>query len=245
MNTSKYIDKRSKEAYWVQLYQALRSDIIDGTIPAGTRLPSSPILAKQQGVDETDVNFAVNKLINEQLLQRQGDHVIVYAKAVDPQMFDRLTNLAHVIESRSKSATLIDFPIEKVAYDPQILPEAFSGMTFYRMRRVFYADAIPVFYLDSYFEVQAMPSLETKTPEDTRLYTQLYAQNGIQNYRSERVIQAVKVPQDIAKILQTTPEAGCIKTAITAYHGEQLFEYTMVWQLAEEYLFEFRMDLKD
>lgn len=245
MNTSKYIDRRSKEAYWVQLYHALRNDIIDGSIAAGTRLPNVETFATQQGVEEADVRKALDKLVKEQLLERHGDQIVVYAKAVDPQMFDRLTNLANVIESRSKTAVLKDYPIETVAYDPSVLPEAFVGKTFYRMRRIFSADSTPVFYLDSYFDVQAMPSLASKTPEDTALYTTLYAQNGIRDYRSDRLIQTVPLPADIAKILKSQPGTGCIKTAITAYQGETLFEYTLVWQLAEEYLFEFRMDLKD
>ncbi len=245
MNTPKYIDKRSKEAYWVQFYHALGSDIIEGSVAAGTRLPTAKVLADQQGVDESDVKKALDKLIKEQLLEQQGDEIVVYAKAVDPQMFDRLTNLANVIESRSKVATLRDLPIEEVAYDPDVLPEAFSGMTFYRMRRIFSADSTPVFYLDSYFDITAMPSLATKSVDDTPLYTRLYAQNNIQDYRSDRLIKTVNLPSDIAKVLKAKPGIGCIKTAITAYQGDQLFEYTLVWQLAEEFIFEYRMDLKD
>ena len=245
MNTPKYIDKRSKEAYWVQFYHAMRSDIIEGSIAAGTRLPAVDDIATQQGVEVTDVKKALDKLIKEQLLERQGDAIVVYAKAVDPQMFDRLTNLAHVIESRSKKATWVDLPIEKVDYDPKVLPEAFKGMTFYRMRRIFSADSTPVFYLDSYFDVNAMPSLAGKSVEDTPLYTTLYAQNKIQDYRSDRLIQTVNLPSEIAKVLKAKPGIGCIKTAITAYQGDQLFEYNLVWQLAEEFIFEYRMDLKD
>jgi DNA-binding GntR family transcriptional regulator len=55
----------------------------------------------------------------------------------------------------------------------------------------------------------------------------------------------VHLPADIAKILKTKSGVGCVRTAITAYQGDQLFEYTLVWQLAEEFIFEYRMDLKD
>jgi DNA-binding GntR family transcriptional regulator len=245
MNTPKYIDRRSKEAYWVQLYHALRNDIITGTIPAKSVLPDPDILAQQQAVEPVEIKKALDRLITEQLVEKHGKQYVAGAKAVDPLMFDRLTNLANVIESRSKKATLQDFPIETVTYNPKVLPEAFSGMTFYRMRRLFLADGVPVFYLDSYFDVKAMPSLISKSTEDTALYTTLYAMNNIQNYRSDRVIQATEVPEDIASVLKTKPGTGCVKTAITAYQGDQRFEYTFVWQLAEEFIFEFRMDLKD
>lgn len=245
MNTPKYIDKRSKEAYWVQLYHALRSDIINGTIPAKTVLPDPNVLADQQAIEPAEIKKALDRLIKEQLVEKHGNQYVAYARAVDPLMFDRVTNLANVIESRSKTATIQDFPIEVVNYDPAVLPESFSGLTFYRMRRVFLADGNPIFYLDSYFDVNTMPTLARKSPEDTLLYTTLYQENRIQNYRSERVIQAIGLPADIAKVLKTKPGVGCIKTAITAYQGDQLFEYTFVWQLAEEFIFEFRMDLKD
>jgi DNA-binding GntR family transcriptional regulator len=245
MNAPKYIDKRSKEAYWVQLYHALRSDIINGTIPAKTVLPDPQVLADQQAVEPTEIKKALDRLIKEQLVELRGSQYVALAKAVDPLMFDRLTNLANVIESRSMKAMLQDLPIEVVNYDPAVLPEAFSGLTFYRMRRVFLADGNPVFYLDSYFDVNAMPTLARKTTEDTSLYTTLYQENRIQNYHSERVIQAIALPADIAQILKTKPGVGCIKTAITAYQNDQRFEYTLVWQLAEEFIFEFRMDLRD
>jgi DNA-binding GntR family transcriptional regulator len=245
MNAPKYIDKRSKEAYWVQLYHALRNDIINGTIPAKTVLPNPEELALQQAVEPVEIKKALDRLISEQLVEKHENRYVAGARAVDPLMFDRLTNLANVIESRSKKATLQDFPIETLAYDQTVLPEAFSGMTFYRMQRLFLADGVPVFYLDSYFDVNSMPSLASKSTEDTALYTTLYAMNNIQNYRSDRVIQATELPSDVASILKTKPGTGCIKTAITAYHGDQCFEYTLVWQLAEAYLFEFKMDLKD
>ncbi len=245
MNTPKYIDKRSKEAYWVQLYHALRHDIINGTIPAKTVLPDPDVFADQQAVEPHEIKKALDRLITEQLVEKHGKQYVAGARAVDPLMFDRLTNLANVIESRSQNTSLQDFPIETVAYDPKILPEAFVGMTFYRMRRLFMADGVPVFYLDSYFDVKAMPSLVSKSSEDTPLYTTLYAQNTIQNYRSDRVIQAIPVPAEIAAILKTKPGTGCVKTAITAYQDDRLFEYTLVWQLAEAFIFEFRMDLKD
>lgn len=245
MNIPKYIDKRSKEAYWVQLYHTFRSQIISGEIAAKSELPDPQTLAEQQGLTLIDVNKAYNRLMKEQLIERHGDHFLAYARAVDPLMFDRLTNLSNVIESRSKRASIRDLPIETVDYDPAILPKELAGRRFYRMRRIFLADQSPVFFLDSYFDVEIMPKLIEKTVEDTRLYTELYAENAVQNYRSERLIKTTQVPAEIAKILQVNPGRACIKTAITAYRGDQIFEYTLVWQLADEFIFEFRMDLKD
>jgi DNA-binding GntR family transcriptional regulator len=77
------------------------------------------------------------------------------------------------------------------------------------------------------------------------LYTELYADNQIQNYRSERFIQTSQVPADVATLLNVKPGRPCIKTTITAYQGDRVFEHTLVWQLAEEFIFEFKMDLKD
>ena len=245
MNTPKYIDKRSKEAYWVQLYHALRNQIIAGDIAARSELSQPELVAQQQGVTPGDVKKAYERLVKEQLIERVDERYVAFARAVDPLMFDRLTNLSNVIESRSKKPSMRDLPIEIVEEDRAILPESFKGLTLYRMQRLFMADQSPVFLLDSYFDVTAMPSLGSKAVTDTRLYTELYAENRIQNYRSERLIVTTHVPPEVAKLLNVKAGRSCIKTAITAYQGDQVFEYTLVWQLADEFIFEFKMDLKD
>lgn len=245
MNTTKYIDKRSKEAYSVQLYHALRHQIITGEIAAQSVLSDPQTLADQQGVSASDVKKTYDRLVKEQLIEHVGDQYVAFARAVDPLMFDRLTNLHNVIESRSKVASILDLPIEKVEYDPAFFPKSMADMTFYRMQRVFMADQVPVFLLDSYFDVTAMPSLAHKAVTDNRLYTELYAENQIQNYRSERFITSTQVPAEVAKLLKVKPGRSCIKTTITAYQGDHIFEYTLVWQLAEEFIFEFKMDIKD
>lgn len=59
-----HIDKQQGKAY-MQLYLALRRDIVEGIYPYGTRLPSKRLLAEEAGVSVITVEHAYNILADE------------------------------------------------------------------------------------------------------------------------------------------------------------------------------------
>ncbi len=69
--------KRSKKAY-LQLYEALREDIVKGLFPLGSRLPSKRLLAEEAGVSVITVEHAYALLCDEGYVQsreRSGYYV--------------------------------------------------------------------------------------------------------------------------------------------------------------------------
>src|SRR5690348_2762561 len=65
-----------------QLYRALRTGIIDGVVPAGTRLPATRALAAELGLSRTTVLLAYEQLAAEGYLDgRRGSGSFVQAVA--------------------------------------------------------------------------------------------------------------------------------------------------------------------
>ena len=85
------LDRTAPESLYRQIYEQLRGAILDGRLPAGTRVPSSRIMAGQLGVARNTVLTAVEQLAAEGFLEaRQGAGTLVSA-----QLSAELTRAAH------------------------------------------------------------------------------------------------------------------------------------------------------
>lgn len=60
-----YIDASCKKAAYLQLYEKLRQDIVDGVFPYGSKLPSKRFLAEETGVSVITVEHAYSILADE------------------------------------------------------------------------------------------------------------------------------------------------------------------------------------
>ncbi|HDO51284.1 MAG TPA: GntR family transcriptional regulator, partial [Rhizobiales bacterium] len=67
------LERSARQSLYRQLYEQLRGAILDGRLPAGTRIPSSRAMAAQLGVARNTVLAAVEQLAAEGFLEaRRG-----------------------------------------------------------------------------------------------------------------------------------------------------------------------------
>ncbi len=74
-----YIDNHSAKAAYLQLYERLREDIIEGVYPFGSKLPSKRLLAEESGVSVITVEHAYALLAEEGYIEarpRSGYYAI-------------------------------------------------------------------------------------------------------------------------------------------------------------------------
>jgi len=84
------LERSAPKSLYRQLYEQLRGAILDGRLPAGTRVPSSRAMASQLGVARNTVLAAVEQLGAEGFLEaRQGSGTLVSA-----QLSSKLTRAA-------------------------------------------------------------------------------------------------------------------------------------------------------
>ena len=94
------LERSARASLYRQLYEQLRGAILDGRLPAGTRVPSTRIMAGQLGVARNTVLTAVEQLTAEGFLEaRQGAGTLVSA-----QLSAELTQAAHKRTSARRPA---------------------------------------------------------------------------------------------------------------------------------------------
>jgi len=78
------LDASSEVPYYIQLYQEMRKAILQGTLPAGVRLPSTRALAKQFSISRNTVTTAFDQLLAEGYLEgRAGSGTFVASRLPD------------------------------------------------------------------------------------------------------------------------------------------------------------------
>lgn len=79
----RYLDPKNSKAAYLQLYELLRKEIVNGVYPTGSKLPSKRLLAEESGVSVITVEHAYNILAEEGYIeahQRSGYYVCYRAR---------------------------------------------------------------------------------------------------------------------------------------------------------------------
>src|SRR5438874_1088785 len=86
------LDQNASAPLYRQLYERLRGSIVTGQLKAGTRLPSTRVLASSLGVSRTTTTLAYEQLLLEGYIEsRVGDGTWV-ARLHPEQVFQRRRN---------------------------------------------------------------------------------------------------------------------------------------------------------
>ena len=137
---------------YAQVEEALASNIADGTLPPGTRLPAEHSLIERFAVSRTTIREAIQNLIHRGLVEIQrGKGTFV----IEPKISQDLTRLTGFVEDmqllgRTASARLLDR--ETVAASQTVarrlgLP---LGTLVVRIRRLRLADNLPLSFDETY-----------------------------------------------------------------------------------------------
>lgn len=79
------LDKNSDKAVYLQLYELLRCDIVNGVYPQGSRLPSKRLLAEELGISRITAEHAYNLLCDEGYVQsrERSGYYVLYSDSDD------------------------------------------------------------------------------------------------------------------------------------------------------------------
>jgi GntR family transcriptional regulator/MocR family aminotransferase len=100
------IDKNGKAAY-MQLYEQIRKDIVNGVYPYGTKLPSKRIMAEETGVSVITVQHTYEILCEEGYVesrQRSG-YFVVYNEGdfISTVQYESKSNITTAEISKTKT----------------------------------------------------------------------------------------------------------------------------------------------
>lgn len=171
----------SKVPMYEQVYQKIRSEIIDGEYRIGDLLPKEQELEDQFGVSRTTIRNAIELLVKDKLIevkQGRGTRVLDYKTKQSlnrvTSISETLTNKGYVVESKSmyidsvpaSAGNALDFGITE-------------GTPLIRIQRIQLADGEPIAIMKNYLLEDMVPEIQKYKDTFTSLYQFLEDTYGI------------------------------------------------------------------
>jgi GntR family transcriptional regulator len=185
---------------------ALRAQIADHALPAGTRLPSEALLAKELKISRPTLREATRILARDGLLDiRHG--VGTFVAAGSPHLrnaLDSISSLSAAIRAAGRVAGVQSLSIEQVAppYEVAQALESPVGAKVGRISRVRLVDGTPLALASEYLPLSAAISFERLASfSGGSLYEFLTQDLGLTLLRSEMSVTAVSATAQQAKDL--------------------------------------------
>jgi GntR family transcriptional regulator len=192
-----------------QIQQHLLEQIQSGVFKPGEPMPSIQKIAVRMGVSQMTVRQAVKSLCERGIIySRQGKGTFISRIKLE-------RDFRHVLsfseETRARGATphskLISFRVQPPSLETREALTLSHDEKVYRLRRVRYADAIPMAIECSCLPVRLCPELlETFDPE-TSLYQELAEQYGIQMMVTTEIIEVGKASIEESRLLKIAPKS--------------------------------------
>lgn len=178
---------------YFQIYEALKSQMANGTYPPGSRLPSETALATRFGVTRMTVRQALGKLHAEGLILTRRGIGTFTALAKFERQATRMTDLHEDLLERGHKPGSRVLALRTGEFPPDLaerlgLP---LGEPMLHLSRLRLADDEPVAVNDAYLRHALCPGLEREDFRDVSLYALLEHRYGLALGHAEQRVQAV------------------------------------------------------
>ena len=188
-------------------FQRLQADLAEliAKTPAGQRLTSEPVLAKQMGVSRATLREAMRTFETQGVIRRRqgsGTYVVGKVPVIDAGL-EVLESLDTMAKRRNLAVTISELHIEHVIADAETAAGlgVLEGSRLTRVRRTMCADGRPVAYL-----IDTMPAdllAPNELPEDfSGSVLDFMLARGDSLSVSRAAISATNATADVAKALE-------------------------------------------
>ena len=188
-------------------FQRLQADLAEliAKTPAGQRLTSEPVLAKQMGVSRATLREAMRTFETQGVIRRRqgsGTYVVGKVPVIDAGL-EVLESLDTMAQRRNLAVTISELHIEHVNADAETAAGlgVLEGSRLTRVRRTMCADGRPVAYL-----IDTMPAdllAPNELPEDfSGSVLDFMLARGDSLSVSRAAISATNATADVAKALE-------------------------------------------
>jgi GntR family transcriptional regulator len=203
------LDRRSGIPLYHQIQQRLMDQIRSGEIKQGEPVPSIQKIATRMGVSQMTVRQAVKALCDLGVIySRQGKGTFISGIKIERD-FRHVLSFSEEMKDRGATphSELLSFKIQVPNQETRDALRLGERDKVFCLRRVRYADSLPMGIESSCLPVHLCPDLlETYDPA-TSLYEELAEQYGIQVIVTDEVIEVGKASADEARLLQILPKS--------------------------------------
>ncbi len=241
------LDKSSPTPLYFQLYSLLKTLILDGTLPYGSRMPTEEVLASLFKVSRITAKRAMDDLSGEGLLARsrgKGTHVIYQysprpVKAPLVGMLQEIETMARNSRARIIRCNWQEPP--QAVRDELGLAAGEKALHLLRVRR---RDQLEFGYYTSWtagVEMPADPSIFETTPR-----LSYFREKGLEVTHVKQTLSAENADAEAAKALGVVEGSALLSLIRRSYNksaeGERMHDYLRVLYNPEHFRYE--MDLE-
>ncbi len=211
-----------------QLEDQLTAHIGDGTIPAGTVLPSERQLAERLGISRITVQRTYHGLRQRKLVSAQGRKGVLVS-GTGPRLhpgMDRLKGFTEEMHELGKKPSSLILE-RRVANDRSIasifsLP---SPSSFLKLARVRFGDDVPLSHEVAWYNLSAAPALMDGDLSGS-VYAFLNEHCGMPVLRCDQTIEAAAPTEEECRIFDLAAPVPCLLIKRRSYtHGDLMIEY--------------------
>ena len=202
------IDKRQSNPISLQIFQAIKSLLINQDIKYMDVLPSIDELASFLEVEQADVKQSYHRLTFENFFHYE--HGKYYANYVNlssdyylkvSKLYDIIKNLGltPTIKTIKKRVTSLPFGL---AVDPAIDPNG----NYIQLKRIYYGNEIPLALMDIYLPQSRFEGIDQVIYDEKPLYEAIYFNYGKLLSSGRRLMSVVNLSREDAKILNAAQD---------------------------------------
>lgn len=204
---------------YAQLEEQIASGIIDGSLPADSRLPTEDDLIKRFNVSRTTVRKAIQNLAGRGLVEiRRGTGTFV----TPPRITQELTELTGFVEDmeslgHAASARLIDRITVAASVDVARRLELTTGTPVMRIRRVRLANGIAMSLDETYLPLGIGEKVATHNLDVDPIFALLEQRYDIPLVEAEYKLAAASANEDVAVALDVESGSPIFLIERTSY----------------------------
>lgn len=202
------IDKRQSNPISLQIFQDIKSLLINQDIKYMDVLPSIDELASFLEVEQADVKQSYHRLTFENFFHHE--HGKYYANYVNlssdyylkvSKLYDIIKNLGltPTIKTIKKRVTSLPFGF---AVDPAIDPNG----NYIQLKRIYYGNEIPLALMDIYLPQSRFEGIDQVVYDEKPLYEAIYFNYGKLLSSGRRLMSVVNLSREDAKILNAAQD---------------------------------------
>jgi GntR family phosphonate transport system transcriptional regulator len=184
--------RKSGDALWHQVEQALAADIAAGTLPLGTQLPTEPALMARFGVSRFTVRQAIASLERRGLVRaEQGRGTFVHANMLTYPISGRTRFSRNLIEQGfDPGGELLSQTVVPAGPEVARKLKITEWQSVVHRQGIGKANDVPIELADAYLPLHRFPDFPRRRAEHAT-YTATFASYGIKDYvRASTLIEA-------------------------------------------------------
>ncbi len=232
------ISRSSKIPLYHQLYEELRSQILNGELEPGDMLPTESELLDQYGISRNTVRQALDMLVNDGLIVRERGRGTFVAQPKIEQGLTRIISFTEDMRRRGlKPGTRV--LQRRLVPAPEHIAETLGvpvGEELAHLERLRLADGAPMSIEKSYLVHRYCPGVLERDYSRVPLREALAREYNIFLVHARQHISAIAAPVDIATHLDIAPGAPLLYIERTTFTAtETAVEYLQIYNRGDRY----------